>query len=92
MLETCAVTIRSEHRFAQTGVGWLLRELAQAEREAVLSFIRVHLARMSREGLRYVVDRLPQDERNALLDAHLKARRSSNITATRLIAPRPSNA
>jgi len=48
MLETCSVTLRSPERFAQTGVGWLLRELAAADREAVLAFTRSRLPRRSR--------------------------------------------
>lgn len=76
MLETCAVTVCSEERFAQTGVGWLLRELAETERAAVLAFTRRHLGAMSREGVRYVVERLPEPERAAVLDAHKLAGRS----------------
>jgi 3-methyladenine DNA glycosylase AlkD len=70
MLDTCAVTVRSPQRFAQTGVGWLLRELAEAERDSVLAFTDEHLALLSREALRYVVERLPDAQRSALLTAH----------------------
>ncbi len=76
MLETCAVTVRSEERFAQTGVGWLLRELAGADCEAVVAFTRAHLSEMSREGVRYVVERMARVEQAALLDAHRQARRA----------------
>jgi len=74
MLETCAVTVRSPERFAQTGAGWLLRELASAERGAVLSFTRAHLASMSREGVRYAVERMPRRTREGILRAHAGAR------------------
>lgn len=70
VLETCAITVRSPERFAQTGVGWLLRELALAEREAVLAFVDAHLHQMSREGVRYVVERMPKATRVRLLEKH----------------------
>jgi 3-methyladenine DNA glycosylase AlkD len=70
MLETCAVTVRSDARFAQTGVGWLLRELAEWDRAAVLGFIREHVALMSREGVRYAVERMPKNVQTATYDAH----------------------
>jgi 3-methyladenine DNA glycosylase AlkD len=75
MLETCAVTLRSEERFAQTGVGWLLRELAAADRTAVLAFARAHLAVMSREGVHYIVERMPNADQTRLLDEHKQAQR-----------------
>jgi len=74
MLDTCAATVRHDERFAQTGVGWLLRELAEAECEAVTAFTRAHLARMSREAIHYVTARMPHDRRRSLLDAHSTAR------------------
>jgi 3-methyladenine DNA glycosylase AlkD len=79
MLETCGVTVRSGERFAQTGVGWLLRELAEADRAAVLAFTRDHLPLLSREGLRYILERMPKPEQAPLLEAHRHAR-----------APRPA--
>jgi len=70
MLETCAVTVRSEERFAQTGVGWLLRELGEADQAAVLDFTRQHLPLMSREAVRYVIERMPKALQAELLTAH----------------------
>jgi 3-methyladenine DNA glycosylase AlkD len=75
MLETSAVTVRCPERFAQTGVGWLLRELAVAEREAVLAFTREHGALMSREAVRSVVERMPKSVRARVLAAHQKQSR-----------------
>ena len=73
MLETCAVTVRSPERFAQTGVGWLLRELAETERAAVLDFARAHAREMSREGVRYVVERMPAPVKQRVLREHATA-------------------
>jgi 3-methyladenine DNA glycosylase AlkD len=70
MLETCAVTVRCPERFAQTGVGWLLRELAAADREAVLAFTSDNLGAMSREGVRYVVERMPKTVQARVIARH----------------------
>jgi 3-methyladenine DNA glycosylase AlkD len=67
MLETCAITVRSPERFAQTGVGWLLRELAEADRAAVLRFTRKHLSLLSREALKSIFKHLPKGEFNLML-------------------------
>lgn len=75
MLETCSVTVRSGERFAQTGVGWLLRELADVEQAAVWAFTRENLTWMSREGVRYAVERMPRREQSTLLEAHRQAAR-----------------
>ena len=73
MLATCVVTIRSKERFAQTGVGWLLRELAAADRGAVLEFTDRHGEMMSREAVRYVVERLPKTVQRRVLESHARA-------------------
>jgi 3-methyladenine DNA glycosylase AlkD len=73
MLDTCAVTLRSEERFAQTGVGWLLRELAAADRARVLAFTEAHLGEMSREAVRYVVERMPKDVQARVVSAHKRS-------------------
>lgn len=70
MFETCAVTVRSPERFAQTGVGWLLRELAAADRDGVLAFTHENLRLMSREGVRYVIERMPAAMQAQVLKEH----------------------
>jgi 3-methyladenine DNA glycosylase AlkD len=72
MLETCAVTVRCPERFAQTGVGWLLRELAAADRDAVLAFTEENLGVMSREGVRYVVERMPRSVQARVIARHAR--------------------
>jgi 3-methyladenine DNA glycosylase AlkD len=59
LLQTCSVVIQSPERFAQTGTGWVLRELALAEQTAVIDFIKSHCLLFSSEGLRYAVEKLP---------------------------------
>ncbi|MEB3187634.1 MAG: DNA alkylation repair protein [bacterium] len=74
MLETCAVTVQSAERFAQTGVGWLLRELAEAEHAAVMAFLDAHLGLMSREAVRSVTERMPVSVKSPVLEKHRQVR------------------
>lgn len=66
LLQVCDRTVRHRERFAQTGTGWVLRELAKAEPERVLAFVEAHLEHFSREGLRYALEKMPEDERRRL--------------------------
>jgi 3-methyladenine DNA glycosylase AlkD len=81
MLDTCEVTVRSRERFAQTGVGWLLRELAEADQPAVLRFTRARLPLLSREAVRSVTERWRGPERAALLDEHRSVTRAAATPA-----------
>ena len=47
-----------------------VRELAVWDRAAVLGFIREHVALMSREGVRYAVERMPKNVQASIYDAH----------------------
>lgn len=58
VLEVCAVTVRSPERFAQTGTGWVLRELSVAAPDRVAAFVRAHRQEFSAEGLRYATAKL----------------------------------
>lgn len=57
VLEICATTVADPARFAQTGTGWVLRELAVAEPHRVLTFTEAHLPHLSAEGLRYITEK-----------------------------------
>jgi 3-methyladenine DNA glycosylase AlkD len=59
LLEVCAATVQHSERFAQTGTGWVLRELSLADQERVVDFVETHLNRLTREGLRYATAKLP---------------------------------
>ena len=49
---------RDERRFAQTSVGWVLRELSKAEPEAVRRFVDEHGERLSAEARRAATAKL----------------------------------
>lgn len=70
LLEVCARTVQSSERFAQTGTGWVLRELSDAAPALVAQFVEDHLALMSREAVRMACARLEDSLRNRLLVAH----------------------
>ncbi len=58
VLETAAVVARDPARFAQTAVGWTLRELSRAEPEAVAAFAEAHAELLSREATKMLTARL----------------------------------
>jgi 3-methyladenine DNA glycosylase AlkD len=61
LLETCGATVRHPERFAQTGTGWVLRELSLAEPERVASFVKTNLHHFSSEALRTATAKLSAD-------------------------------
>jgi 3-methyladenine DNA glycosylase AlkD len=63
LLDTCAATSRSPERFAQTGAGWVLRELSHAEPERVAAFVEEHLPQLSTEAVSYATAKLPPETR-----------------------------
>ncbi len=70
LLEVCERTVRHPERFAQTGTGWVLRELSHAEPKRVAEFVKRNLPRMSREAVRMSVAALEDLDRNRLLASH----------------------
>ena len=72
LLEVCDATVRSDERFAQTGTGWVLRELSAAEPSRVVGFVEERLHRFSAEGLRYATEKMPGDVRKRLRQARRK--------------------
>lgn len=56
-----------DHRFAQLGAGWLLRERWLAAPAEVEAFLRAHGGSMQREAVRYAVEKMPAALRSELL-------------------------
>ena len=71
VLDNCSRDLGSQERFAQTGVGWVLRELSRSEEGRVVSFVEANLDRFSREGLKNAIKYLPPEVAERLLRAHL---------------------
>jgi 3-methyladenine DNA glycosylase AlkD len=76
LLKACSVVVLSKERFAQTGTGWVLRELGIAEQETVINFIKTNSSNFSSEGLRYAIEKLPKP-----LQAELKQHRQGQLKA-----------
>jgi 3-methyladenine DNA glycosylase AlkD len=58
LLDVCATLVRREERFAQTGAGWVLRELSLAEPERVAAFVEAHRDDFSKEALDRATSRI----------------------------------
>jgi 3-methyladenine DNA glycosylase AlkD len=76
LLETSVALARGKERFAQTAVGWTLRELARADPRAVESFLRQHLDVLSRDAVRTASARMPKRTQAELLRLNLRAANS----------------
>lgn len=74
LLETCGALAESDERFAQTGAGWVLRELSVAAPARVTDCIETNLHQFSSEGLRYAIAKLPDDTQSRLKAAHKATR------------------
>jgi 3-methyladenine DNA glycosylase AlkD len=73
ILNDCSRLLESQERFAQTGVGWVLRELSRTDQGRVIGFVEANLNRFSREALRNAIKYLPPDVKERLLQAHLQS-------------------
>ena len=62
LLKTCETTVQDSERFAQTGTGWVLRELSIAEPERVAGFVEAHIKSFSSEALKQATAKLPQPD------------------------------
>jgi 3-methyladenine DNA glycosylase AlkD len=71
VLDNCSHLLGSQERFAQTGVGWVLREFSRSDQSRVIGFIEATLDRFSREALKNATKYLPPEVRERLHGAHL---------------------
>ena len=71
VLDSCSYLLESKERFAQTGVGWVLRELSRSDGGRVIAFVEANLDRFSREALKNTIKYLPPEVKERLLQAHL---------------------
>lgn len=69
LIEVCERTVRSPERFAQTGVGWVLRELSRSEPNRVTAFLREHADLISNEAARMAAAKLPPHLAEEILNA-----------------------
>lgn len=74
ILVVCENAVSNPDRFVQLGVGWVLRELYLANADIVLAFLGRHHRELSREGLRYAIEKMPKSLQQRLLDEHAAAK------------------
>lgn len=66
VLAGCSDLVGDPERFAQTAVGWVLRDLSGAEPDRVFAFVTAHRGAMSREAIRMAASRMSDAHRAAL--------------------------
>jgi 3-methyladenine DNA glycosylase AlkD len=74
LLAACAPLVASPERFAQTGAGWVLRELGLAEPARVVGFVEERIGQFTREGLAYATEKMPADTQARLKVLHKTSR------------------
>eukprot|EP00768_Dysnectes_brevis_P006879 gnl/Dysnectes_brevis/5597_a8123_718.p1 GENE.gnl/Dysnectes_brevis/5597_a8123_718~~gnl/Dysnectes_brevis/5597_a8123_718.p1 ORF type:complete len:274 (+),score=12.96 gnl/Dysnectes_brevis/5597_a8123_718:46-867(+) len=67
VIDICETCVTNPERFVQLGVGWVLRELSQADLGLVVRFIKRHYHHHSREGLRYALEKMSTELRKELM-------------------------
>jgi 3-methyladenine DNA glycosylase AlkD len=77
VVTVCRRIVRNPERFVQLGAGWALRELWLAEPAVVDDFLRLNYGYMSREGLRYAIEKMPKSKQQAHLRRHAEVRRTA---------------
>ena len=73
ILDNADALVNDTERFAQTGLGWTLRELSTAELNLVVSFVEKNIRKFSREGLKYTIEKMDAEEKKRLLGMHKNA-------------------
>ena len=75
LLHTASTLAGDTERFAQTAIGWTLRELSDVAPGEVFSFLEAHRAQLSREATRMAAARLDDEQRTALGITGTRSRR-----------------
>lgn len=85
VIEVCSRIVKNPDRFVQLGCGWALRELSLVDRKRVLAFIDDNAQYLSREGLRYALEKTPAKLRAEVMARH----KSANVAhAKSVVQPR----
>lgn len=66
ILDTAAVLVQEEARFAQTRVGWILRGLSHVYPDQVFEFLQQHQEHVSVECMRMATARLSDKKRKGI--------------------------
>jgi 3-methyladenine DNA glycosylase AlkD len=73
IVENCAALVRNPARFAQTGVGWVMRELSRYDAVLASRFAAEHSAELSPEAMKYIAAKMPAAEQRRLRALHAQS-------------------
>lgn len=68
-LDVARRLLADPHDLIHKATGWMLREVGKRDRAVLVDFLRRHLRRLPRTTLRYAIERFPERERRAWLQA-----------------------
>jgi 3-methyladenine DNA glycosylase AlkD len=66
-LRVAEMLLDDRHDLIHKAVGWVLREVGDVDRPALLGFLKQHYARVPRTALRYAIEHLSPEERKRIL-------------------------
>ena len=61
------ILLNDEHDLLHKAVGWMLREVGKRDPDLLIDFLDRHYQKMARTMLRYAIERLPEEVRQAYL-------------------------
>jgi 3-methyladenine DNA glycosylase AlkD len=72
--ENCAALVRDPARFAQTGVGWVMRELSLHDTVLASRFAEEHIDELSPEAMKYITGKMAAAEQRRLRGMYAQSR------------------
>lgn len=68
IIDIVSSCVKNSERFVQLGVGWVLRELSLADLDRVCEWIKRNYSLLSREGLRYAIEKMDTKLKKELME------------------------